>query len=555
MYEISVFARRRTLNVMLTLNNFFLSNNPSINNNFQCNVRQPNELSQFSFTNVDEYDVSRSLMKIKSNAIGEDGIPIRFIKLILHYILSPLTHIINHCFTTSRFPNLWKIATVIPVAKVPSASTMKDYRPISILPSFSKVCESLIAEQINEFISANNLLSPYQSGFRAGHSCESAMIKVLDDIRVPFDEGKITLLCLLDFSKAFDSVNHNILVTKLKSYFGFSSSSASLIANYLDARMQRVKVNNLCSDYKCITTGVPQGSILGPLLFSLFINDIFTVCKDFSMHAYADDVQLYSSNRIGLVDDLCYRLNEDLTAIAKWATDNNLCLNSKKSYILPISKMNLDHQSIPYIYLNDNKLQLVDKVKNLGFYVNTKLSCTDHVNQVIKKVYYTLRCLRLSAEFTPVETKKRLVKLLIMPIITYSVLVYSKLDSHSSHKLFVAFNNVTRYVFALRRFSHVSDVSKAILGCSITSYLDARNCIFLHKLIYSKTPPYLYNKLRFSVSNRSLNLILPKFNYLQSQRLFFINAIRLWNLLPNNIKNINRTSSFKHSILLHFSDQ
>jgi len=179
----------------------------------------------------------------------------------------------------------------MPVAKRNNPLLPEDFRPISILSALSKVLEGLMADQINQYLSDKNILNPMQSGFRKGHSCNTAMLKILDDIRSSFDINMITLLCLLDFSKAFDSVDHVILCNKLKAY-GFSDSVVRLIWSYLSNRRQRVKVDSGYSNYTQLTSGVPQGSILGPLLFAIFINDLFDVCKFSEVHAYADDFQI-----------------------------------------------------------------------------------------------------------------------------------------------------------------------------------------------------------------------------------------------------------------------
>ena len=296
------------------LNEHFLnitSQAPELNQN--CDIltfsSHSNYISHylFNFEPVCEYDVLRCVNKIQSNAVGIDEIPIRFIKIILPYILPYLTHLINEILTTSIFPQMWKIGIVVPIPKKNNPTEKEDYRPITILPCLAKVAEMLIAEQISCHINNFNLLSPLQSGFRAGHSCGTSIVKILDDIRVAFDCGKITILCLLDFSKAFDCVDHKILVAKLKYYFGFSDSAANLIASYLSNRMQSVKCNGVSSSLKIISSGVPQGSVLGPLLFSMFINDVFNCTHDAIMHAYADDVQLYLSNRMGLIEDLQFQ--------------------------------------------------------------------------------------------------------------------------------------------------------------------------------------------------------------------------------------------------------
>lgn len=273
----------------------------------------------FEFSSVSEIEVYESIMKVRSNAIGVDGVSIKFLKIVLPYVVSSITHIFNHCLTTSAFPKLWKIGKITPVAKISYAKSPNDYRPVSILSVLSKVFESLLSNQLTGYLNNNMLLSPLQSGFRAGHSCSTAAMKVMDDVREQLDKGNMSIMCFLDFSKAFDMVNHHILCQKLKYYYGLSDSALLLIINYLTDRSQKVVVGDSESSLKSVTSGVPQGSVLGPLLFSVFINDVFQVCSNCNMHAYADDIQLYISNRIGLVEDMCCRLNEDLIEIWKWS--------------------------------------------------------------------------------------------------------------------------------------------------------------------------------------------------------------------------------------------
>ena len=433
------------------LNEFFTA---TLNNQYTTQENVPllseHNHNTFSFQHVTERDLSNALFSIKSNAVGIDGISIKFLKIIFPFISAPLTHILNHSFTTSCFPNDWKIAEVLPIPKITRPQSPSDFRPISVLTSFSKIFEILITKQIRNHLEAKSLLNPYQSGFRRNHSCSTAMVKILDDIRLKFDKGEITLLCLLDFSKAFDSVNHKLLCHKLTTQFHFDHSSSKFIANYLSGRSQRVKVGNSLSSFRHIDAGVPQGSVLGPLLFSMFINDVFSVCKNSSIHAYADDIQLYLSRPLGLIEDLAARINEDLHNIFVWSVDNKLTLNAKKSYVLPISKISMNNLLFPSIQIGHSSLQFVSKIKNLGFYINSSMTAVDHINSVVKRVYLTLRNLRLSAYYTPINTKKKLIRTLIIPIICYSEVVYSKLDAASMQKLNVAINNATRYVFGLR---------------------------------------------------------------------------------------------------------
>lgn len=530
------------------LNNFFCIEEPEEENNV---VLQPSMFcsSTFEFSPVSENNVYDAVMNVKSNAIGEDGVSMKFLKIILPYFVKPLTHIFNHCITTSSFPMLWKIGKITPVAKVTNALSPSDYRPISILPVLSKVFESLLSAQITHYLNDNKLISPLQSGFRAGHSCTTAVLKVLDDIREQLDESNMSLMCFLDFSKAFDRVNHRILCQKLKYYFGFSQYALHLIESYLTGRAQKVVVGSGESCLKIVTSGVPQGSVLGPLLFSIFVNDVFLVCKNCNIHAYADDIQLYISNRIGLIEDMCCRLNDDLNEISKWSEENKLLLNPKKSYILPINHSKIDISDLPNVFLGSTALQYVTKVKYLGFYVNSCLSSRDHINSTIKNIYFVLRNLRLSSNYIPTEIKRRLVIQLILPLINYFSEVYSKLDSRSLHSLLVSLNNATRFVYNLNRFTSISCWRKMILGCDLEDYLKMRNLVFLHRLLVDKKPLYLYEKLSFGQSRRNMTLISTKHNLLSTSRMFFVNAVKLWNNLPVEIKIISRKSSFKNAIM------
>ena len=379
------------------------------------------------------------------------------------------------------------------------------------------------------------------------------MLKVLEDIREKFDKGEITILVLLDFSKAFDSLDFNILLIKLEKYFGFDTFAIELMRSYITNRCQRVYVDGKKSDLGDIKSGVPQGSILGPILFCIYINDIVHCCKNAAIHLYADDAQVYLSRPLGLCEDLVCRLNEDLARISLWAKNNGLKLNASKSQALPIMHTPHNVDFLSPISLNEAEIVYERTALSLGFKINSKLSCWDHVNLIVCKMYGVIRKLWASSSFLSVETKLKLIKSLLIPVISYSGLVYGKLDSASKSKLQLAINNAARYVFMKRKYDHISIYARQILSHDITNHYNILNLIFLHKLIYTKCPQYLFEKLRFANSVRTLNIITPAFNYLASSRLFFVNAIKLWNLLPTNIKSIRNPESFKLAVNSFFS--
>ena len=515
---------------------------------FQVNrdlIYNGNKLNLISFT---ELEVLESILSIQSNAVGHDEIHLKFIKLILPFVLPIITHVFNHIIATNIFPSAWNIAKIIPVAKKSTASEPSDYRPISILSSLSKAFEKLLSKQILKHINDNNLLSSCQSGFQQGKSCNTAIIKVFEDIRPFYDKSDLTILVLIDFSKAFDSVNHKILMDKLSNYFGFSKESCKLIKSYLTGRSQFVASNNGSSAINYCHSGVPQGSILGPMLFSIFINDIVNCCKNSSIHLYADDVQIYLSRPTGRTDELVTKLNDDLASIYKWSKSNNLIINTLKTQAIrlyhKVSTMN-----IPLLNINGGNISFLTEVKNLGFIVNSQLNCSNHINATVQKIYFVLRKLWHIASFLHPDLKLKLVKIFIIPFIIYGSNVYGSPDSCSMKKLQLAINNCARFVYNKRKFDHISHYSSNILGMSLESFLDTRNLLLLHKIIFNKSPQYLYECLEFSSSKRTKNLVVPIHKYLTSSNMFFVNAIKLWNKLPHYVKADSNYYSFKSAVL------
>ncbi|CAH1995043.1 unnamed protein product [Acanthoscelides obtectus] len=241
-----------------------------------------------------------------------------------------ITHIINCCIEVGYYPSLWKYALIKPLPKISIPSVYNDLRPISILPALSKVLEKVIYLQLYEFVISNQIIPESQSGFRRGYSTTLLLLNVSDDIIRSLDAGLATALVFLDFSKAFDTIDHCLLLAKLR-YYGINQLGCRLFKSYLQGRYQCVVVDNSSySDFQPVTSGVPQGSILGPLLFIIYTSDIFKTITYCKIQGYADDTQLYLSFDPRFINTASAYINQDLENIQKYSFNHNLNLNPDK---------------------------------------------------------------------------------------------------------------------------------------------------------------------------------------------------------------------------------
>lgn len=509
------------------------------------NINGENEnYNTFDFSCVSQEEVLKSILAVKSNATGCDNISPKFIKIILPYILPYITHLFNTIIMSSTYPHKWKHSKIIPL---PKSGT--EYRPIAILPFLSKVFEKLLHEQINSYINESGLLTENQSGFRLKHSCITTLIDVVEDVRREIDDNHVGILVLLDHSKAFDSVDHGILCSKLRHVFHFSSTSTRLIQSYLKFRSQSVFVKGSVSKPLSLSSGVPQGSILGPLLFTLYINDLPLYISHCKTHMYADDVQLFLCIPLDQFDEAICMVNEDLDSVYKWASANGLSLNPRKSKCLLIHRKSLKRDI--NLIINHEKIQCVSSVKNLGVIFNDTLTWHNHINNIVGSTYNKLRILWSSQPFTPQNIRILIAKTYLMPSLFYACEIFSNCDSVSRRKLNTVFNNICRYVYSIKKRDHISHIAVRLYGNTLDNLFKIRALVLLHKLIYTGQPPYLFHRLNFARSNRGNKVIPLRYKTLVSQRQFFVNVLPLWNSLPHTIQTTSNALQFKR-ILTNF---
>ncbi|KAG7300576.1 hypothetical protein JYU34_014871 [Plutella xylostella] len=306
---------------------------------------------------------------------------------ILNIILPIITHILNSSIISSTFPTLWKEAQIIPLPKKHNPSSFSDYRPISILPFLSKVLEKLVHRQLSGFLIRNNLMNPFQSGFRPGHSTVTALVKITDDIRQGMENGKLTILSLLDFSNAFNTVNFDILLGILRS-LNISPTVIGWFQSYLHGRQQRIRIDDSFSKWCSTSAGVPQGGVLSPLLFAIFINSISENLSS-SYHLYADDLQIYTHAVPSDLPQAISLTNSDLNSISDWSKRHGLRVNPTKTQVIILGSSrllcNVDLVHLPSVLFDNVQIQFASTVKNLGIFIDKHLSWGPQIESVSRK--------------------------------------------------------------------------------------------------------------------------------------------------------------------------
>ena len=342
------------------------------------NVKRP--VNKFKFEEVDEKTVMKYIKSIDvKKATGIDNLSPKLLHLVSNEIVKPVTQNINAMIRTGKFPEQLKIARVSPIFKKGDPLDKKNYRPVSILPALSKVFERTICTQLDNYFS--NIFHPYLSAFRRGYSCQSTLISLTEEWRTALDNGKYAAAILMDLSKAFDCVPADLLLEKLKAY-GMDDSATKLMKCYLTNRKQCVKIDENLSEFKSVIKGVPQGSILGPTIFNIYLNDIFYFTKDTKLFNYADDNTLSFAHDD--INSLKSTLENECNVLINWFSSNKMQANPDKFQALAVGK-NTANQNVCF-KIGDVELKAdTDDVKLLGVKFDSNLNFDLHVKNICLK--------------------------------------------------------------------------------------------------------------------------------------------------------------------------
>ena len=515
------------------------------NNKYQDYLKNPNVHSLF-LNEIEPDEVLSLLQKLNPNKSADYfGISPKFLKISAEHIYQPLTYIYNLSFTTGIFPDKMKIAKVIAIYKsAGSKMECKNYRPISLLPIFSKVFEKLMHSRIYSFLNDKNILFKNQYGFQKNKSTDHAILDIHSKIINAYEKGEIPCCIFLDFAKAFDTVNHNILLNKLYHY-GIRGNSFKWLESYLNNRQQCVQVGNQISSFLPIKCGVPQGSVLGPLLFLVYINDIANSSKLIQFQLFADDTCIFYSHKNKIV--LENTLNSELAKVSNWLIANKLSLNVEKSNVLTFRNKNSNNDAILDLSINEQKLTEKVYAKYLGVLFDNKLTWQYQTEHICSKLIKGNAMLAKIRHFIPKKTIKNVYNALIQPHLDYGNISWGTSAQIHLQKIAKLQNKAIRII----NFKRKEDSSKPlyiqnlILPLSLNIIFNQGK--FLWKLIHSKLPQSIteiFSKNGVILVERELNRQLAKL-YLPYQRIsyginsIFYTGVKRWNtIIPNNITSI-----------------
>ena len=425
-------------------NMFFVNIGPELASHITSTVNPlsyiNNVMYSIAIPNTSEYEIMQIILNLKNSSAGWDEIPALMAKKCIQAYIKPLTHIINMSLAEGMFPYELKLARVVPIYKSGDKKCINNYRPISVLPFFSKIFEKVIYNYLVDFMEKNNVIFKRQFGFRQKHSTQQAVITLVNNITNSLETGDIVISLFLDLKKAFDTISHSILLKKLYSY-GIRGTAHKWFTSYLTDRTQYVAFDGHTSEILKIKCGVPQGSILGPLLFIIYVNDMCNVSELLFKVLYADDTCVTIAGKN--IDQLIFTLNEEVELLNTWLKSNKLSLNVSKTHYLIFHRARLKQANLA-LSINGVTVSEVKTFKYLGVIIDNKLKWIDHIAHVKIKVSRGIGIIRKARSFISKNSLKDLYYSFVYPYLLYCTEVWGNAATTHLQPLNVLQNKIVR---------------------------------------------------------------------------------------------------------------
>lgn len=523
---------------------------------------QPSLVQMFSLHYVDTEEVARLIRSAPPKTSPLDCMPTSLLKATVDVLAPLLAQLANLSFTSGVFPSRYKLGHVTPLLKKPSLSKddPANYRPITNLCTFSKILERLALRRLQPHVLASGNYSKYQSAYRAGYSTETALLKIANDIRMAAGEGRCTALLALDISAAFDAVNHSILCQRLQHTFGINGSVLDWLGSFVSGRSQYVAAGGERSDTAPCESGVPQGSVLGPLLFSLYVAPVSDIAAahHVSIHQYADDIQTYIAFQPRCLDSLSQLINctDDIT---HWFLENGLLLNpSKTEAVVFGTASRLRSTDITGgVTVAGSSLQFSDTVKLLGVELDQALSMDRHVSSVVSSCNFHIRALRHIRPRLTLDAAKCVAVSIIGARLDYCNSLLHGTSQRNLDRLQRVQNSLARVVTQAPPRSSATELRRQLHWLPIRQRVHFKLGTITFRAIHTGTPTYLASELHRHQPPRALRsgttttLHRPHATSDFHQDSFAVSAPATWNNLPAAIRDSSSLDTFKTALKTH----
>jgi len=544
---------KNNVDVANHFNNYFVNVAANLESKIPAPVLSPLEYmgdrvtSSFFVLPVSSEDVRTEIMKLKCKSCNLESVPPYIYKLCESSLTIIIARLFNLSVVHGIFPECLKTSRVIPVFKRGDKTSMNNYRPISTLPIMSKLFEKLMKKQLCNFLTYSDILTPCQFGFRQNSSTSDAILEFLHSTVNSLDSGDCIIATYLDFAKAFDTVRHDVLLDKLE-HLGVRGIILDWFRSYLSGRYQYVNVGDSSSALRRITSGVPQGSVLGPTLFLLYINDMARCSERLKFVHFADDTTVFCSGRD--IEEASVCMNDELKRLVAWLRDNRLILNTDKTSYMIFSDVNNFH--VPDIRISNNTINQVEVANFLGVKIDCKLTFKAHIDDLCNSVSRSVGIINKISSMVPPASKKLLYYALIYSKVSYGILAWGRSSLSNTNRVGKLLDRAKRIV----SYSPNGLVGSCGDMLNFESMYHYFSCIKMFKIVKSGQHPYFNNILnhlvpqhahrtRFSMCD-SFNT--PFYHKSKSQKGFLYQSISNWNTLPADIKSCQTLDSFKRGL-------